>query len=164
MVDTRLGPVSVLAPGGSLDRRIGPQLLCPDRGFSVVLRKGMGSSEVRACFLPLLSHIFLSSGVTFSFFWKTQGEQSRPAPVAYGGQVISDGFKVHASGSKGSVELYVRENSMTWEASFNTPGEDWGQAHGARLGPRSGSELEVRTQDRLMVADESPGPFSGAAS
>lgn len=64
-------------------------------------------------------------GVTFSFFWKTQGEQSRPAPSAYGGQVISDGFKVHASGGKGSVELYVRENSMTWEASFSTPGPYW---------------------------------------
>ncbi|XP_049624213.1 adhesion G-protein coupled receptor D1 [Suncus etruscus] len=64
-------------------------------------------------------------GVTFSFFWKTQGEQSRPAPSAYGGQVISDGFKVHASGGKGAVELYVRENSMTWEASFSTPGPYW---------------------------------------
>ncbi|XP_055971607.1 adhesion G-protein coupled receptor D1 [Sorex fumeus] len=64
-------------------------------------------------------------GVTFSFFWKTQGEQPRPAPSAYGGQVISDGFKVRASGGKGSVELYMRENSMTWEASFSTPGPYW---------------------------------------
>lgn len=62
-------------------------------------------------------------GVTFSFFWKTQGEQSRPIPSAYGGQVISNGFKVCSSGGRGSVELYTRDNSMTWEASFSPPGE-----------------------------------------
>ncbi|KAF5927129.1 hypothetical protein HPG69_010631 [Diceros bicornis minor] len=67
----------------------------------------------------------LSSGVTFSFFWKTQGEQSRPIPSAYGGQVISDGFKVCSSGGRGSVELYTRDNSMTWEASFSPPGPYW---------------------------------------
>ncbi|CAH7247397.1 Adgrd1 [Phodopus roborovskii] len=64
-------------------------------------------------------------GVTFSFFWKTQGEQPRPAPYAYGGQVISDGFKVCSSGGKGSVELYTRDNSMTWKATFNPPGPYW---------------------------------------
>ncbi|XP_016058606.1 PREDICTED: adhesion G-protein coupled receptor D1 [Miniopterus natalensis] len=64
-------------------------------------------------------------GVTFSFFWKTQGEQSRPSPSAYGGQVISDGFKVCSSGGKGSVELYTRDNSMTWEATFSPPGPYW---------------------------------------
>ncbi|XP_014642734.1 PREDICTED: adhesion G-protein coupled receptor D1 [Ceratotherium simum simum] len=64
-------------------------------------------------------------GVTFSFFWKTQGEQSRPIPSAYGGQVISDGFKVCSSGGRGSVELYTRDNSMTWEASFSPPGPYW---------------------------------------
>ncbi|XP_048199115.1 adhesion G-protein coupled receptor D1 isoform X2 [Perognathus longimembris pacificus] len=64
-------------------------------------------------------------GVTFSFFWKTQGEQSRPIPSAYGGQVISDGFKVCSSGGKGSVELYTRDNSMTWEATFSPPGPYW---------------------------------------
>ncbi|XP_072578707.1 adhesion G-protein coupled receptor D1 isoform X3 [Vulpes vulpes] len=62
-------------------------------------------------------------GVTFSFFWKTQGEQSRPTPSAYRGQVVSDGFKVCSSGGKGSVELYTRENSMTWEATFSPPGK-----------------------------------------
>lgn len=62
-------------------------------------------------------------GVTFSFFWKTQGDQTRPAPYAYGGQVVSDGFKVCSSGGKGSVELYTRDNSMTWKATFNPPGE-----------------------------------------
>lgn len=64
-----------------------------------------------------------SSGVTFSFFWKTQGEQTRPASYAYGGQVVSEGFKVCSSGGKGSVELYTRDNSMTWKATFNPPGE-----------------------------------------
>ncbi|XP_047417534.1 adhesion G-protein coupled receptor D1 isoform X2 [Sciurus carolinensis] len=64
-------------------------------------------------------------GVTFSFFWKTQGEQSRPVPSAYGGQVISDGFKVCSTGGRGSVELYTRENSMTWEATFSPPGPYW---------------------------------------
>ncbi|XP_008067573.1 adhesion G-protein coupled receptor D1 [Carlito syrichta] len=63
-------------------------------------------------------------GVTFSFFWKTQ-EQSRPVPSAYGGQVISDGFKVCSSGGKGSVELYTRDNAMTWEATFSPPGPYW---------------------------------------
>ncbi|XP_009180332.1 adhesion G-protein coupled receptor D1 isoform X2 [Papio anubis] len=64
-------------------------------------------------------------GVTFSFFWKTQGEQSRPIPSAYGGQVISNGFKVCSSDGRGSVELYTRDNSMTWEASFSPPGPYW---------------------------------------
>ncbi|XP_036679937.1 adhesion G-protein coupled receptor D1 isoform X3 [Balaenoptera musculus] len=61
-------------------------------------------------------------GVTFSFFWKTQAEQSRTTPFAFGGQVISNGFKVCSSGGKGSVELYTRDNSMTWEATFSPPG------------------------------------------
>ncbi|XP_034493789.1 adhesion G-protein coupled receptor D1 [Ailuropoda melanoleuca] len=64
-------------------------------------------------------------GVTFSFFWKTQGEQSRPTPFAYGGQVISDGFRVGSSGGKGSVELYTREDARTWEATFSPPGPYW---------------------------------------
>ncbi|XP_032100377.1 adhesion G-protein coupled receptor D1 isoform X4 [Sapajus apella] len=64
-------------------------------------------------------------GVTFSFFWKTQGEQSRPVPSAYGGQVISNGFKVCSSDGRGSVELYTRDNSKTWEASFSPPGPYW---------------------------------------
>ncbi|XP_066116950.1 adhesion G-protein coupled receptor D1 isoform X1 [Saccopteryx bilineata] len=64
-------------------------------------------------------------GVTFSFFWKTQGEQSKPVPSAYGGQVISEGFKVCSSNGKGSVELYTRDNSKTWEATFSPPGPYW---------------------------------------
>ncbi|XP_037365771.1 adhesion G-protein coupled receptor D1 [Talpa occidentalis] len=64
-------------------------------------------------------------GVTFSFFWKTQGGHSRPAPLAYGGQVISDGFKVCSSGGRGSVEVYTRENSRTWGATFSPPGPYW---------------------------------------
>ncbi|XP_007189715.2 adhesion G-protein coupled receptor D1 isoform X4 [Balaenoptera acutorostrata] len=62
-------------------------------------------------------------GVTFSFFWKTQAEQSRTTPFAFGGQVISNGFKVCSSGGKGSVELYTRDNSMTWKATFSPPGK-----------------------------------------
>ncbi|XP_049721546.1 adhesion G-protein coupled receptor D1 [Elephas maximus indicus] len=64
-------------------------------------------------------------GVSFSFFWKIQGELSRPTPFAYGGQVISNGFKVCSNGGKGSVELYTRENSMTWTATFSPPGPYW---------------------------------------
>ncbi|KAG8515030.1 Adhesion G-protein coupled receptor D1 [Galemys pyrenaicus] len=64
-------------------------------------------------------------GVTFSFFWKTQGGQSRPALSAYGGQVISDGFKVCSSGGQGSVQVHTRENSRTWGATFSPPGPYW---------------------------------------
>ncbi|XP_005403043.1 PREDICTED: adhesion G-protein coupled receptor D1 isoform X2 [Chinchilla lanigera] len=64
-------------------------------------------------------------GVTFSFFWKIQGVQSRPAPSTYEGQVISDGFKVCSSGSWGSVELHTRDNFMTWEAAFSPLGPYW---------------------------------------
>uniref|UniRef100_F6ZUG6 Pentraxin (PTX) domain-containing protein n=1 Tax=Monodelphis domestica TaxID=13616 RepID=F6ZUG6_MONDO len=64
-------------------------------------------------------------GVTFSFFWKIQGEQPRTALPAYGGQVISSGFKICSSDGKGSVEFYTRENSMKWEASFSPPGPYW---------------------------------------
>lgn len=64
-------------------------------------------------------------GVTFSFFWKTHGEQSRPTPSAYAGQVISEGFKVSSSGGKGSVELCRLDDSMRWQASFSPPGPYW---------------------------------------
>ncbi|XP_036598220.1 adhesion G-protein coupled receptor D1 [Trichosurus vulpecula] len=64
-------------------------------------------------------------GVTFSFFWKIQGEQPRTALPGYGGQVISSGFKVCSSEGRGSVEFYTRENSMKWEASFSPPGPYW---------------------------------------
>ncbi|XP_036159346.1 adhesion G-protein coupled receptor D1 isoform X1 [Myotis myotis] len=64
-------------------------------------------------------------GVTFSFFWKTHGEQSRSRPSAYAGQVVSDGFKVCSSRGRGSVELYTRDNSRTWEATFSPPGPHW---------------------------------------
>ncbi|KFO23472.1 Putative G-protein coupled receptor 133 [Fukomys damarensis] len=64
-------------------------------------------------------------GVTFSFFWKTQGEHARPAPSAYGGQVLSDGFKVCSSGSRGSVQLYTRGDFTTWEAAFSPLGPYW---------------------------------------
>ncbi|KAM9118136.1 adhesion G-protein coupled receptor D1 [Pangshura tecta] len=63
-------------------------------------------------------------GVTFSFFWKTQ-EQQANFPPAYGGQVISSGFKICSSEDEGSLEFYARENSMKWEASFSPPGPYW---------------------------------------
>ncbi|XP_074869023.1 adhesion G-protein coupled receptor D1 isoform X2 [Carettochelys insculpta] len=63
-------------------------------------------------------------GVTFSFFWKTQEQQSN-FPPAYGGQVISNGFKICSSEDEGSVEFYARENSTKWEASFSPPGPYW---------------------------------------
>lgn len=86
-----------------------------------------GAPRVTAGTLP-------SAGVTFSFFWKTQGEQGRPGRPAYGGQVLSGGFKVCSSGGEGSVELYTRDDSMTWEATFSPPGER------ARRGPGSPGE------------------------
>ncbi|XP_072839276.2 adhesion G-protein coupled receptor D1 isoform X1 [Pogona vitticeps] len=63
-------------------------------------------------------------GVTFSFFWKTQEQQTKPPP-AYGDQVLSSGFKVYFSKSKGSVELFNRQISKKWEASFIPPGLHW---------------------------------------
>ncbi|XP_048677682.1 adhesion G-protein coupled receptor D1 isoform X2 [Caretta caretta] len=63
-------------------------------------------------------------GVTFSFFWKTQ-EQKANFPPAYGGQVISSGFKICSSEDEGSLEFYARGNSMKWEASFSPPGPFW---------------------------------------
>ncbi|ELW66977.1 putative G-protein coupled receptor 133 [Tupaia chinensis] len=70
---------------------------------------------------PLREHP--ATGVSLSFFWKTQGEQSRLVPSA--GQVISNGFRVCSSGGKGSVELYTRDDAMTWEATFSPPGPYW---------------------------------------
>ncbi|XP_063000143.1 adhesion G-protein coupled receptor D1 isoform X2 [Elgaria multicarinata webbii] len=63
-------------------------------------------------------------GVTFSFFWKTQEEQTK-SPPAYGDQVLSNGFKVYFSESKGSVELFNRQIFKKWEANFIPPGPQW---------------------------------------
>ncbi|KAJ7309720.1 hypothetical protein JRQ81_007782 [Phrynocephalus forsythii] len=63
-------------------------------------------------------------GVTFSFFWKSQEQQTKPPP-AYGDQVLSSGFKVYFSKSKGAVELFNRQISKKWEASFIPPGLHW---------------------------------------
>ncbi|KAM6423525.1 adhesion G-protein coupled receptor D1 isoform 1-T1 [Liasis olivaceus] len=63
-------------------------------------------------------------GVTFSFFWKTQGYQLKPAP-AYGDQVLSNGFKVYFGEHKGSVELFNRQISKKWAATFISPGPHW---------------------------------------
>ncbi|XP_054450062.1 adhesion G-protein coupled receptor D1 [Pteronotus mesoamericanus] len=91
-------------------------------------------------------------GVTFSFFWKTPGEQSRTTPFAYGGQVISDGFKVCSSGGKGSVELYTRNNAMTWEATFSPPGPYWTHV---LFTWRSKEGLKVYVNGTLSTADPS---------
>lgn len=68
--------------------------------------------------LPLLS-----SGVTFSFFWKTQDQQAKLLPAS-GGRVISSGFKICSNEGEGSVEFYTRGNAMMkWKASFSPPGK-----------------------------------------
>uniref|UniRef100_A0A8C8VLJ3 Adhesion G-protein coupled receptor D1 n=1 Tax=Pelusios castaneus TaxID=367368 RepID=A0A8C8VLJ3_9SAUR len=63
-------------------------------------------------------------GVTFSFFWKTLEQQAKFLP-AYGGQVISSGFKICSNEDEGFVEFYAHGNSMKWEASFSPPGPYW---------------------------------------
>ncbi|XP_054852546.1 adhesion G-protein coupled receptor D1 [Eublepharis macularius] len=63
-------------------------------------------------------------GVTFSFFWKTKGQQA-DSPPAYGDQVLSNGFKISFSEGKGSVELYNHQHSWKWEASFIPSGPYW---------------------------------------
>lgn len=66
---------------------------------------------------------FLSLGVTFSFFWKTQDQQAKFLPAS-GGQVISSGFKICSNEAEGSVEFYTRGNAMMkWKASFSPPGK-----------------------------------------
>ncbi|KAF6080387.1 adhesion G protein-coupled receptor D1 [Phyllostomus discolor] len=89
-------------------------------------------------------------GVTFSFFWKTQGAQSPPASSAYGGQVISDEFKICSSDGKGSVELYARDNFMTWEATFSPPGPYWTHV---LFTWRSKEGLKVYVNGTLSAAD-----------
>lgn len=64
-----------------------------------------------------------SSGVTFSFFWKTQDQQAKLLPAS-GGRVISSGFKICSNEGEGSVEFYTRGNAMMkWKASFSPPGK-----------------------------------------
>lgn len=73
-------------------------------------------------FIKISSHL-LSSGVTFSFFWKTQDQQAKFLPAS-GGQVISSGFKICSNEGEGSVEFYTRGNAMMkWKASFSPPGK-----------------------------------------
>lgn len=84
---------------------------------SIIKYSGDGrfSLKIHSCFLP--------SGVTFSFFWKTQDQQTK-FPPASGGQVISSGFKICSSEGEGSVEFYTRGNAMMkWKASFSPPGK-----------------------------------------
>ncbi|KAJ6659040.1 hypothetical protein lerEdw1_019342 [Lerista edwardsae] len=63
-------------------------------------------------------------GVTFSFFWKTQEQQTLTLP-AYGDQVLSRGFKIYFSENKGCIELFNRQLSKKWEARFIPPGPRW---------------------------------------
>lgn len=73
-------------------------------------------------FIKISSHL-LSSGVTFSFFWKTQDQQAKFLPAS-GGQVISSGFKICSNEGEGSVEFYTRGDAMMkWKASFSPPGK-----------------------------------------
>lgn len=70
-----------------------------------------------------ISSPLLSSGVTFSFFWKTQDQQAKLLPAS-GGRVISSGFKICSNEGEGSVEFYTRGNAMMkWKASFSPPGK-----------------------------------------
>ncbi|NWI38550.1 AGRD1 protein, partial [Picathartes gymnocephalus] len=64
-------------------------------------------------------------GVTFSFFWKTQDQQTKLLPAS-GGRVISSGFKICSNEGEGSVEFYTRGSAMMkWKASFSPPGPHW---------------------------------------
>lgn len=65
--------------------------------------------------------IVLPVGITFSFFWKNQEEQSRFA-VASGGKVISNGFSVYVNSYGGHVEFYTRGNNHRWKANIKIPG------------------------------------------
>lgn len=104
---------------------------------------------------------FPPSGVTFSFFWKTQGEASRPTPFAYGGQVISDGFRVCSSGGKGSVELYTRENAMTWEATFSPPGKGPAWPRPSGLAGGDGPERAASCSQAPALPPPPRAPASG---
>lgn len=96
-------------------------MICPQKHshslYSAVL-------EMFNCtFFIKISSRLLSSGVTFSFFWKTQDQQAKFLPAS-GGQVISSGFKICSNEGEGSVEFYTRGNAMMkWKASFSPPGK-----------------------------------------
>ncbi|MBN3296600.1 AGRD1 protein, partial [Amia calva] len=62
-------------------------------------------------------------GVTFSFFWKNEGTQSRA--VVSGGKVISNGFSVYPNAQGGYVEFYTRGNSHRWKVNISLPGPYW---------------------------------------
>nr|XP_034953730.1 adhesion G-protein coupled receptor D1 isoform X2 [Zootoca vivipara] len=97
-----------------------------NKGICVPAVKGMtfllfGSSQNSCIVNPEFCE---PEGVTFSFFWKTQEQQTKPPP-AYGDQVLSSGFKVYFSESKGSIELFNHQTSKKWEADFIPPGPQW---------------------------------------
>lgn len=88
------------------------------QGIPCALHTGVSSSP--RCFHSQL--LSLPSGVTFSFFWKTQDQQAKLLPAS-GGRVISSGFKICSNEGEGSVEFYTRGSAMMkWKASFSPPG------------------------------------------
>ncbi|XP_053136073.1 adhesion G-protein coupled receptor D1 isoform X2 [Hemicordylus capensis] len=94
-------------------------------------------------------------GVTFSFFWKTQEQQTKPLP-AHGDQVLSSGFKVYFSESKGSVELFNRQISKKWEANFIPPGPQWTHV---LFTWKSGDGLKVYVNGTLNTTDPNGTDF-----
>ncbi|XP_073767208.1 adhesion G-protein coupled receptor D1 isoform X2 [Danio rerio] len=64
------------------------------------------------------------AGITFSFFWKNNDDESRFA-IASGGKVISSGFSVYSNPYGGYVEFYTRGDFKTWKANIELPGPYW---------------------------------------
>lgn len=62
-----------------------------------------------------------SIGITLTFFWKKQKEDSNYA-VASGAKVISNDFSVFTTSDKGFVELYSRDDKHRWRAEVPLSG------------------------------------------
>ncbi|XP_018117920.1 adhesion G-protein coupled receptor D1 isoform X1 [Xenopus laevis] len=73
------------------------------------------------------------SGVTFSFFWKSQNQkdsnqdhhQNRKHARASGKKVTSSGFEVFSDETEGYVVVYNHNKSLIWKAKINPPGPHW---------------------------------------
>ncbi|XP_038152234.1 adhesion G-protein coupled receptor D1 isoform X3 [Cyprinodon tularosa] len=63
-------------------------------------------------------------GITLTFFWKKQKEDSNYA-VASGAKVISNDFSVFTTSDKGFVELYSRDDKHRWRAEVPLSGPYW---------------------------------------
>lgn len=97
-------------------------MICPQK-HSHCLYSAHWKFLIALVFFIQVSSPLLSSGVTFSFFWKTQDQQAKLLPAS-GGRVISSGFKICSNEGEGSVEFYTRGNAMMkWKASFSPPGK-----------------------------------------